>query len=29
MFDFHLEHDAKLAIKAVQRANARKRPWHG
>jgi hypothetical protein len=29
MFDFQLEQDAKLAIEAVQRANARKRPWHG
>ena len=28
MFDFQLEQDAKLAIEAVQRANARKRPWH-
>ena len=29
MFDFQLEQDAKLAIEAIQRSNARKRPWHG
>jgi len=29
MFDFQLEQDAKLAIEALRKSSARKRPWHG
>ena len=29
MFDFQLEQDAKLAIEALRKSIARKRPWHG
>jgi hypothetical protein len=29
MFDFQIEQDAKLAIEAIRKSSARKRPWHG
>jgi hypothetical protein len=29
MFDFQIEQDAKLAVEAIRKSGARKRPWHG